>query len=75
MTPSEKSHHIKSQFDNLDDELAVYNHNSQRCAIIAVEEIIEEVSKYCEQEFMTFRLSYWHEVKRHLENIYKTKQH
>lgn len=81
MTPKEKANELIEKFkpnvycyygsgmltDTYDDDTALYF--SKKCAIIAVDEIIEELKRdpYINYE----RIVYWQAVKTELENIKK----
>jgi hypothetical protein len=41
----------------------------EQCALIAVDEIIEEVREYCDDNFHQDRLVYWQEVKSEIEKL------
>ena len=38
-----------------------------KCALVCVDEIIEEVRDYCDDRFHQDRLTYWKEVRKELE--------
>lgn len=44
----------------------VYESTAIECALIAVDEIIEEVREFCDDNFINDRLHYWQEVKTEL---------
>ena len=70
MTPKEKA-------EELVNELIHYSstnqkpslENAKESALIAVDEIIEEVREYCDDNFHQHRLGYWGLVKIEIENI------
>ena len=43
--------------------------NAKESALIAVDEIIEEVREYCDDNFINDRLQYWEEVKEEIDNL------
>lgn len=63
MTPKEKALHLLREFDKIDDYYSGFNHNSLKCALICVDEILE----MCERDEMV--LKYWNEVKSELEKL------
>ena len=42
---------------------------AKQCALIAVDEIIEEVREYCDDNFHQDRLVYWENVKQEIINL------
>jgi hypothetical protein len=46
-----------------------YSENAKRCALIAVDEIIEEVRDYCDTNFHQERFNFWQEVKSEIEKL------
>jgi hypothetical protein len=69
MTPKEKAKELVDKFINIDsdsemfDEFKMTLFYSQRCALIAVDEIEKEIFTYYE------RFEYWKEVKKQLEKL------
>ena len=47
----------------------VYESTAIECALIAVDEIIEEVREFCDDNFINDRLHYWQEVKTELKKL------
>ena len=45
------------------------NSDAKQCALIAADEIIEEVREYCDDNFHQDRLVYWQEVKIEIEKL------
>lgn len=41
----------------------------KQCALIAVDEIIEEVREFCDDNFINDRLHYWEVVKNEIEKL------
>lgn len=66
MTPKEKA---KELFDQMDNVVGGGNYDAKEYALIAVDEIIEEVREYCDDNFHQDRLVYWQEVKTELEKL------
>ena len=70
MTPKEKA-------EELVNELIHYSstnqkpslENAKESALIAVDEIIEEVREYCDDNFLQYRLGYWGLVKIEIINL------
>ena len=42
---------------------------AKQCALIAVNEIIEEVREFCDDNFINDRLHYWEVVKQEIQNL------
>lgn len=71
MTPKEKA----SQFVNnliMCDDILIMPSTAIRCALVAVDEIINNLDYYYEQYgngFFDRELSYWREVRTEIENL------
>ena len=71
MTPKEKA---KELFDKYLFKLSlnapkVSDYLVKECALIAVDEIIEEIREFCDDNFINDRLHYWEVVKQELEKL------
>lgn len=42
---------------------------AKKCAIIAIDEIIEEVRDYCDFNYSNDRMIFWHEVKKEINKL------
>jgi RecG-like helicase len=78
MTPKEKAKELITKYNNSYDKAnetyTVYQsiEESHRCALIAVDEIINVVNgvyKLLHIELLNENDSYWHEVKKEIEKI------
>lgn len=77
MTAKEKARELVSKFNKLDyyisDESAVYYHNSTKCALICVDEIIENECRGFEAEdcdpLTQKNIEFWQEVKQEIEKL------
>jgi hypothetical protein len=65
MTPKEKAIELYYIFTMY----APLHSDNKQCALIAVDEIIEEVREYCDDNFHQDRLVYWQEVKIEIEKL------
>ena len=45
------------------------NYEAKQCVLICVDEIIEEVREFCDDNFIQDRLNYWSEVKQEIKKI------
>lgn len=77
MTPKEKADQLVNKFENLQptklsDYSKIYTPTAKQCALIVVDEIIEEVFMWSGGENSDWdvkRMEYLTEVKREIENI------
>jgi hypothetical protein len=77
MTPKEKAEELLHRYDVLQTYIEGFNlENAKQCALIAVDEIIEEVynsespmARYAYWHEVTPRYAYWKEVKQHIEQL------
>lgn len=74
MTPKEKAEELFNKYRNtimsfLSDNMKDYN--AQQCALIAVDEILQELDHlpFNDQDFGTFKMKYWQEVKKEIEKL------
>ena len=68
MTPKEKAEELFEKFNNPDTKHYPYIHNAQQCALIAVGEILDSITKINKYDFGTMNY-YWQEVKQELEKL------
>jgi hypothetical protein len=52
--------------------VSMYDSQIKQCALIAVDEIIEEVANSADADYLTLRIDFWKQVKQEIENL-KTK--
>jgi len=69
MTPKEKAEELIDKFRNniisfLSDNMK--DHNAQKCALVAVDELIKQQNNYNNGSF--YPSTYWNEVKEEIEN-------
>ena len=71
MTPKEKAHELVLKYLRIDNNTKEWFniHIAKQCALIAVDDIIEEVREFCDDNFINDRLHYWEAVKQELESI------
>ncbi len=76
MTPKEKAEELVNIYMNLNkvklsDYSIIYTPTAKQCALIAVDEAIEEVVlfEYGNPILVDKRLFYWQEVKQEIENL------
>lgn len=71
MTPEEKAKELVNKFDSLD--FGDFCHDSKLCALIVVEEIVNELIDYGEEsdelQNMDRTLNFWEVVKLEIEKI------
>ena len=85
MTPKEKAqdllakmnviHYLKLGGINEDSKglpVSMYDSQVKQCALISVDEIIEEVANSADADYLTLRILFWKQVKEEIQNI-KTK--
>lgn len=69
MTPKEKAWEIFYKFktipDKWKDEKVFQNYYAKQCALIAVEEVIDNI----EDDFLENDFKYWQEVKQEIEKL------
>ena len=69
MTPKEKAIELFDKFNKPDTTHYPYVHNAQQCALIAVDEILSELTEIPYGLEYLNRLNYWIEVKQEIENL------
>ena len=72
MTSKEKAIDLVYRFSNAQSEDGFVNSNKYRhkeCALIAVDEIYEEIREYCEINYHQDRMIYWSKVKQEIQNL------
>jgi len=81
MTPKEKAqdlldkmnvvHYLKLSGKNKDCKglpVSMYASQVKACALIAVDEIIEEVANSADADYLTLRILFWKQVKEQIQN-------
>lgn len=72
MTAKEKADELYSKYDDLLNKdfgnPIVFDNQLKQYALIAVDEILEELLE-CGEVWMKSRIKYWQEVKKEIENI------
>lgn len=72
MTPQEKANELYSKYDDLLNKdfgnPIVFDNQLKQCALIAVDELIEVASDYCDYD-ETITKKYWEKVKIEIENL------
>jgi hypothetical protein len=73
MTPIEKANELYSKFDNLFNKdfmlPIVYDNQLKECALIAVDEIINNSLEYMGCDLNDGEIIYWQEVKQEIEKL------
>ena len=72
MTPKDKALDLCGDFYAIKSNEPDYGiewEMAKQCALIVVDEIIEEVREYCDDNFHQDRLIYWQEVKQEIEKL------
>ena len=76
MTPQEKAKELVSKYitnqnkwylENLVDGIRISQ--AKQCALIAVDEILDDDMLGMEEEYFEKRINYWEEVKQEIENV------
>lgn len=67
MTPKEKALQLLWKYDHVTDDVD----KGTTCALMAVDEVLEELDHlpFDDQDFGTFKMKYWQEVKREIEKL------
>jgi len=73
MTPKEYANELYSKFDNLLNKdfihPIVYDNQLKKCALIAVDEILDDDMYGMEEEYFEKRIEYWEEVRQEIEKL------
>jgi hypothetical protein len=73
MTPKEKAQELLSHYNSiLIDEIShggARGYASYKCALIAVDEILEDNVDDMSEELFDIRIEYWQEVKQEIEKL------
>lgn len=74
MTPIEKANELYSKYDDLLNKdfgnPIVFDNQLKQCALIAVDEMIENLVELSNGEFtFIYKVEYWEEVKQEIENL------
>ena len=72
MTPKEKAKELFEKYFNIIDNshpLTDINISAKQCALIAVDEIIEEIVESADNEVKFMRVIYWEKVKQEIEKL------
>ena len=73
MTPKEKANELIEEYlslnDNFNKPIVTDEQDAVRCAIIAVDEMIEILKTDYESERLVYTLYYWQSVKTELETL------
>jgi hypothetical protein len=49
--------------------VSMYDSQIKQCALIAVDEIIEEIASSADADYLTLRILFWKQVKEQIQNI------
>jgi hypothetical protein len=71
MTPKEKAKELFDKFYSAipSDEIGENYNSAKQCALIAVDEILEDNVDDMSWELFDIRIEYWQEVEREIENL------
>lgn len=70
MTPKEKAEDLVAKFNNPDRTNYPYVHNAQQCALIAVNEMLNDYpSQVPKNSYEMVRHLFWQEVKQEIEKL------
>jgi hypothetical protein len=73
MTPKEKAQELLSHYNSiLIDEIShggARGYASYKCALVAVDEILEDNVDDMSEELFDIRIEYWQEVKQEIEKL------
>jgi hypothetical protein len=73
MTPKEKAEELLSHYNSiLIDEIShggARGYASYKCALVAVDEILEDNVDDMSEELFDIRIEYWQEVKQEIEKL------
>jgi len=73
MTPIEKANELYSKYDDLLNKdfgnPIVFDNQLKQCALIAVDEILDDDVYDMSEELFEKRIEYWEEVKQEIENL------
>lgn len=72
MTPKEKARELVDKMrDDLWEQrcIKIYLEDAQLCALIAINEIIKELTEEISPSVHGFRHKYWQEVKQEIKNL------
>jgi hypothetical protein len=71
MTPKEKAEELVNKFRQQTDGIAGYNYDNvnKQCALIAVDEILDDDMYGMEEEHFEKRINYWEEVKQEIKKL------
>jgi hypothetical protein len=71
MTPKEKAEILVAKFikhSRAEKEIKPIQ-SAKQCALIAVDEMLEEIKDSADKEIVVLRIIYWEKVKQEIENI------
>ena len=70
MTPKEEAQQLVNKYYlPIFCEQIHWKRTAKQCALIAVEEIIEEARDYCDDNYHSVRMIYWTEVKQEINKL------
>jgi hypothetical protein len=70
MTPKEKAGQLFFKYRNLENKDSfINNYNAKKCALIAVDEIINNSLEYMGCDLNDGEIIYWEEVKQEIEKL------
>jgi hypothetical protein len=69
MTAKEKAEELYCKYDSLFKAPFKKHQQIKECALVAVNEIIEEVVNSADLDYLTSRVFYWKQVKKEIEKL------
>jgi hypothetical protein len=68
-SPKEKAEELYCKYDSLFKAPFKKHQQIKECALVAVNEIIEEVVNSADLDYLTSRVFYWEQVKKEIEKL------
>lgn len=68
-SPKEKAEELYCKYDSLFKAPFKKHQQIKECALVAVNEIIEEVVNSADLDYLTSRVFYWKQVKKEIEKL------
>ena len=73
MSPKEKAEELYFKFyskiPSIQDEGQMQDEASKQCALVAVDEMLEEIKDSADKEIVVLRIIYWEKVKQEIEKL------
>jgi len=75
MTPKEKAHELIEKYKNINNVIFTLIKDkpliwiAKKCALIAIDEMLEEIKDSADKEIVVLRIIYWEKVKQEIEKL------